>query len=48
MFGEDPSCANFLKNHEEHWKKTVKLEEFVGRTGEFEALYFVGGHGRKL
>ena len=48
MFGEDPSCANFLKNHEEHWKKTIKLEEFVGRTGEFEALYFVGGHGRKL
>ena len=47
MFGEDPSCANFLKNHEDLWKKTAKLSNFVGRAGEFEAVYYVGGHGRQ-
>jgi putative intracellular protease/amidase len=46
MFGEDPSCANFLKNHEKLWKKTAKLADFVGQSGQFEALYYVGGHGR--
>lgn len=48
MYGEDPSCVNFLAKHEELFKKTGKLENFVGRVGEFVTLYFVGGHGRML
>ena len=47
-FGADPSCANFLENHTGLWKNTEKLSGFVGRAGEFDALFFVGGHGREL
>ena len=47
MFGEDPSCTKFLKNHANLWEKTAKLSEFVGRAGEFEVLYYVGGNGCK-
>jgi len=42
---EDPISVNFLKKREELWTKTEKLENFVGKAGDFEAIFFVGGHG---
>lgn len=45
MFGSDPSSKNFLENHKEVWETTRPLSEFAGRAGEFDALFFPGGHG---
>jgi len=42
---DDILSQAFLKKHEELWKKTEKLESFLGKAGEFEAILFVGGHG---
>jgi len=42
---DDKISVNFLKNSEPLWKTTEKLETFLGRAGEFEAIFFVGGHG---
>jgi len=44
-FKEDAISANFLKTKEALWKKTEKLEKFLGHAGEYEAIFFVGGHG---
>ena len=37
----------FLKENEKLWKQTEKLDSFLGRAGEFDAIFFVGGHGRE-
>ncbi|KAH9206733.1 putative chaperone protein HSP31 [Leptodontidium sp. 2 PMI_412] len=42
---DDSVSIDFLKNNEKLWKNTEKLDSFLGRAGEFEALFFVGGHG---
>ncbi|KAF4631586.1 hypothetical protein G7Y89_g6545 [Cudoniella acicularis] len=42
---EDPVCIKFLKNRNALWENTEKLESFLGRAKEFEAIFFVGGHG---
>jgi putative intracellular protease/amidase len=44
---EDQVSVDFLKNKEGLWKNTEKLSGFLGRAKEFEAIFFVGGHGRK-
>jgi len=45
MFKEDPSSANFLKNHSALWEKTAPIKQFLGRAGDFDALFYPGGHG---
>ncbi|KAI1849619.1 hypothetical protein JX265_007957 [Neoarthrinium moseri] len=45
MFKSDPSSVEFLKTKEALWKNTEKLSSFVGRSGEFAALFYPGGHG---
>ncbi|KAK4610416.1 Glyoxalase 3 [Fulvia fulva] len=45
MFKEDAESTRFLKEKEALWKNTEKLETFVGREGEFDAIFYVGGHG---
>jgi len=45
MFKEDAEAVKFLKEKESLWKNTQKLSEFLGRAEEFEAIFFVGGHG---
>ncbi|KAI0128017.1 ThiJ/PfpI family protein [Xylariales sp. AK1849] len=45
MFKEDPSSVNFLKTKSDLWKTTEKLSTFLGRSGEFAALFYPGGHG---
>jgi len=44
-FQADPASQKFLKTKEALWKNTEKLSSFLGRAGEFEAIFFVGGHG---
>jgi putative intracellular protease/amidase len=42
---EDTVSIKFLKEREPLWKKTEKLEKFLGHAKEYEAIFFVGGHG---
>lgn len=44
---DDSVSVKFLNNSQALWKNTEKLSTFLGRAGEFEAIFFVGGHGRK-
>ena len=43
----DKISAEFLSNKETLWKHTEKLSSFIGRAKEFDAIFYVGGHGRK-
>ncbi|KAL5337372.1 class I glutamine amidotransferase-like protein [Aspergillus crustosus] len=45
MFENDPISTTFLKDQEKLWKNTHKLQEFVDRVDEFDAVFYVGGHG---
>lgn len=38
---------NFLETKDGLWKHTEKLKIFLGRASEFEAIFYVGGHGRE-
>lgn len=44
-FKDDPSSKAFLKSKSDLWKKTKPLSDFAGRSGEFDALFYPGGHG---
>jgi putative intracellular protease/amidase len=45
-FKEDAVSSKFLKNNEALWKNTQKVDSFLGHAKEYEAIFFVGGHGR--
>ncbi|EHK97030.1 Class I glutamine amidotransferase-like protein [Glarea lozoyensis ATCC 20868] len=42
---DDKVSTQFLKEKESLWKNTEKLSDFLGKAKEFEAIFFVGGHG---
>ncbi|KAL6879150.1 class I glutamine amidotransferase-like protein [Trichoderma novae-zelandiae] len=42
---EDPVSVSFLENQKALWEKTLPLKQFVGRSGEFDAIFYPGGHG---
>jgi len=42
---DDAKAVHFLKTKEALWKNTKKLSDFLGHAKEFEAIFFVGGHG---
>ena len=44
----DEAAETFLANRKDVWQGTVPLSEIVGKEGEFEAVFFVGGHGRRF
>ena len=44
---DDKASVDFLDNKQSLWKNTEKLSNFVGRAKEFDAIFFVGGHGRE-
>lgn len=44
---DDKVSTDFLKK-EHLWKDTVKLESLVGKAKEYDAIFYVGGHGREL
>ena len=43
---EDAVSVKFHKNNEKLWKNTAKLSSFLGKADDYEAIFFVGGHGR--
>ena len=43
--GKDDVSVNFLKNDEAVWKNTQKLSDFTGKAKDFDAIFYVGGHG---
>jgi putative intracellular protease/amidase len=45
---DDIQSQNFFKTKEALWKNTEKLSNFLGHAKEFEAIFFVGGHGRQF
>ncbi|GLI82244.1 hypothetical protein PoHVEF18_010669 [Penicillium ochrochloron] len=45
MFEEDPVSTKFLKEQQSLWKNTIKLADALPRVSEFDALFYVGGHG---
>jgi putative intracellular protease/amidase len=42
---KDDVSVNFLKNNENVWKTTQKLSDFTGKANDFDAIFYVGGHG---
>ncbi|KAL7934116.1 class I glutamine amidotransferase-like protein [Trichoderma chlorosporum] len=42
---EDPVSVAFLNNNKALWENTLPLKQFVGRSGEFDAIFYPGGHG---
>ncbi|KXS98768.1 hypothetical protein AC578_9048 [Pseudocercospora eumusae] len=45
MFKEDAESTKFLKEKESLWKNTEKLSKYIGKADEFDAIFYVGGHG---
>jgi putative intracellular protease/amidase len=42
---KDEVSQTFLKSNEQVWKNTEKLDSFVGKAGDFDAIFYVGGLG---
>lgn len=47
MFKSDEVSMTFLKNQESLWKNTIRLADVVSKVNEYDAIFYVGGHGRK-
>ncbi|KAJ5555122.1 hypothetical protein N7461_003592 [Penicillium sp. DV-2018c] len=45
MFESDPVSSTFLKEQKSLWTNTHKLSEMIPRVSEFDAIFYVGGHG---
>ncbi|KAJ5929982.1 hypothetical protein N7466_005475 [Penicillium verhagenii] len=45
MFESDPVSKKFLDTQEALWTNTHKLADIAPRAGEFDAIFYVGGHG---
>ncbi|KAL7891992.1 DJ-1/PfpI family protein [Trichoderma sp. SZMC 28014] len=45
MFKSDEVASAFYNTKSSVWKDTRKVSEFVGRSNEFDALIYPGGHG---
>lgn len=48
MFKSDEESVKFLKEEEKLWKNTSVLADFLGKSGDFEGIFYVGGHGREF
>lgn len=44
---ENDISVHFLNTQQALWKNTLRLADIVPRAGEFDAIFYVGGHGRK-
>ncbi|KAJ5197912.1 ThiJ/PfpI family protein [Penicillium cinerascens] len=42
---KDETSVNFLNSQKALWKNTEKLSDMIPRVGEFDAIFYVGGHG---
>lgn len=45
-FKGDPIASNFFKDQKALWQNTQKLSD--QKVEDFDAIFYVGGHGRKL
>ncbi|RAL11220.1 type 1 glutamine amidotransferase domain-containing protein [Aspergillus homomorphus CBS 101889] len=45
MFENDAVSTKFLKEQEALWTNTVKLSDVASKVSEFDAIFYVGGHG---
>ncbi|KAE8380194.1 class I glutamine amidotransferase-like protein [Aspergillus bertholletiae] len=45
MFESDPVSTKFLNEQQSLWKNTHKLADFLPCVSEFDAIFYVGGHG---
>jgi putative intracellular protease/amidase len=45
MFESDEVSQKFLKGQKALWTNTHKLADVLPRAGEFDAIFYVGGHG---
>jgi len=45
MFKEDAQAQEFLKTKSSLWKNTSKISEHLGKSSEYAALFYPGGHG---
>ncbi|KAE8147808.1 class I glutamine amidotransferase-like protein [Aspergillus avenaceus] len=45
MFKGDPASTKFLNEQSSLWKNTEKLADFLPRVSEYDAIFYVGGHG---
>ncbi|QKX57437.1 uncharacterized protein TRUGW13939_04550 [Talaromyces rugulosus] len=45
MFESDELSVNFHKNQQALWKNTERLAEIVPKAHEYDAIFYVGGHG---
>lgn len=41
----DSSSLEFYRNQSDLWKKTQRVGDLVDKVGEFDAIFYVGGHG---
>lgn len=44
-FKDDPVCQAFFAEQKTVWEDTHKLSDLVSRSGEFDAVFYPGGHG---
>jgi putative intracellular protease/amidase len=42
---KDDVSVSFLNNNSQVWKTTQKLSNFSGKAKDFDAIFYVGGHG---
>ncbi|KAK0270717.1 hypothetical protein LTR35_013999 [Friedmanniomyces endolithicus] len=42
---KDDESTKFLREKESLWKNTEKLSSFLGKADQFDAIFYVGGHG---
>ncbi|OJJ48606.1 hypothetical protein ASPZODRAFT_14734 [Penicilliopsis zonata CBS 506.65] len=45
LFHDDEEAQAFLKDHQDVWMRTLPLREIVGRVHDFDAIFYIGGHG---
>ena len=48
LFKKDEAAISFLNNQQALWKNTVKLSDIDPKTAEYDAIFYVGGHGREF
>jgi putative intracellular protease/amidase len=46
MFKEDAESKKFLNEKSALWENTEKLSDYLGKASQFDAVFYVGGHGR--
>lgn len=45
MFASDPESVKFHKEKQSLWEQTRPLSEFLGKSSEYDAVFYPGGHG---